>query len=110
VNEPGYELAHLLEVVDSDAELARLVAAQFLAQGNRLPERLAAALAAQQPVAAARVAHEIKGMAAMLGAQRLAAAALVIERTADAAPSLAALNDEWACVVRCLSAYMSDPA
>jgi HPt (histidine-containing phosphotransfer) domain-containing protein len=105
-DKPDYEIDHLLAVVEQDDELARLVAAQFLALGDSLPERLHAALAACEATAAARVAHEIKGMAAMLGAERLAAAASAVESGAVTAPPLAALQEEWRRVGRRLTDYV----
>ncbi len=108
-HEPDDLIAHLLEMVGHDDALARRVAECFLALGNSLPQRLAAALAADQAAAAAQVAHEIKGMAAMLGAQRLAAAAAALEEPARRSqpPPLAALREEWQRVGRCLHNYLA---
>jgi HPt (histidine-containing phosphotransfer) domain-containing protein len=107
---PGsdYRIDHLLAAVEHDDALARLVASQFLALGDSLPERLAVAWTARDGVAASRLAHEIKGMASMLGAQRLASAAGAVEHAVPAAASpLAALHDEWQRVGRCLNAYLN---
>ena len=109
-DDPSYEIDHLLQAVEHDDDLARLVATQFLSLGDSLPERLAAALDARQPAAGARVAHEIKGMAAMLGAQRLAAIAHAIEFGAASAPPLAALHEEWRRVGRRLTDYVGTTA
>jgi HPt (histidine-containing phosphotransfer) domain-containing protein len=106
ITDPDYTTDHLLAAVEHDDVLARMVAGQFLALGENLPERLAVALAARDTSAASRLAHEIKGMAAMLGAQRLASAAHAIEREVLPASPPTVLLEEWRRVSRRLTDYI----
>jgi HPt (histidine-containing phosphotransfer) domain-containing protein len=104
--EPDFAITHLLEAVAFDHELARQVAECFIALDNSLPRRLDDALAAHENRQAIDVAHEIKGMAAMLGARRLAAAAAAAELSM--LPSAAAtLHVEWRRVGQCLHQYLA---
>jgi len=107
---PPFDSQALLGAVEGDAALARLVAEQFLAEGERLPQRLDAALAAGDAVAAARAAHEIRGMAGTLGAARLAACAGMLEATlgtgSPPAASAPALRAEWGEVTACLARFV----
>lgn len=105
----AYEQADMLAAVEGDVQIARLAAQQFLAQGEALPDRLRAALEAGDAVQVARLAHEIKGMASMLGANALAAQAAALEgaphglQAADAEP----LRREWRAVARVLTGFIA---
>jgi two-component system, sensor histidine kinase and response regulator len=107
----AFEVRHLLNAVEGDATLARLVAKQFLADGHRLPQRLDSALGAGDAVAAARAAHELRGMAATLGAARLAGAAGALEAALRAgaqppADGASALHTEWRQVADSLARFV----
>jgi HPt (histidine-containing phosphotransfer) domain-containing protein len=102
----------LQRAVGGNVELARRVAEAFLRIRPELQARLTGAVRAQDLSAARRAAHELRGMAGMMGAKQLAQTATAIEaRTADpqadwasgdAAVLLRDLNTEWEAVVRVL--------
>jgi HPt (histidine-containing phosphotransfer) domain-containing protein len=108
---PAFEIADLLNAVEGDADVARLVAEQFLAEGERLPQRLDEALTADDTAAAARLAHEIRGMAGSLGASRLARCAGAVEAALRDDPrpgpsGAAALHAEWRAVADGLARFV----
>jgi HPt (histidine-containing phosphotransfer) domain-containing protein len=108
----AYGVDQLLATIGNDNELAAQVASTFLQVRAELRARLRAAAAAEDAVALTNAAHELKGMAAMIGAERLSLAAKTLEQAGrggnraaftDAA-LLAGLDDEWGRVARVLEA------
>jgi CheY-like chemotaxis protein len=75
----SYRFEHLLARVDGNAVVARKVAATFARVRGALRARLDAAATAADAARLQEVAHEIKGMAGALGAQRLQALAAALE-------------------------------
>ena len=110
-----YSAAVLRATIGDDAELAAQVAGAFLQVRPDLNARLRSAVAAADATAVANSAHELKGMAAMIGAERLAQSAKALEHAGRAGDRgvfadsgrLARLEDEWERVARVLQALMS---
>jgi CheY-like chemotaxis protein len=75
----SYRFEHLLARVDGNAVVARKVATTFARVRGALRARLDAAATAADAARLQEVAHEIKGMAGALGAQRLQALAAALE-------------------------------
>jgi len=107
-----YSLDMLTAATGAEGELAVQVASTFLRVGPDLRERLHAAVAGADANGVVAAAHELKGMAAMIGAERLSLAAKALEMAgrngerefySDPAP-LARIEDEWVCVADTLKA------
>lgn len=111
-NTGAYGVDRLKAVVGDDTELMAQVASAFLQVRPGLQVRLRGAAAAADAKAVADAAHELKGMAGMIGAERLALAAKTLEhagRGGDRAvftdPALLAeLDAQWEQVTRALEA------
>jgi HPt (histidine-containing phosphotransfer) domain-containing protein len=110
----AYGVDRLKGVVGDDDQLAAQVAGAFLQVRPELQARLRDAAAAADAAAFAGAAHELKGMAGMIGAERLALAAKTLEQAAKGGnraaftdPALLAeLADEWERVARVLEAIV----
>ena len=104
----------LTATIGDDAELIASVAGAFLQVRDDLRVRLNGAVAAADADAVTHAAHELKGMAGMIGASRLAQAARSLEmagragdRAALADPDrLASLEVEWERVARVLQSLL----
>jgi len=115
VDESGggaYGVDRLRATIGDDDELLAQVASTFLQVRTGLRARLRDAATVADAAALARAAHELKGMAGMIGAERLSLAAKTLElagrggnRAAYTDPALLAeLDDEWERVARALEA------
>jgi HPt (histidine-containing phosphotransfer) domain-containing protein len=105
-----FTAAVLMATIGDDAELAAGVASVFLQVHDDLHARLRRAVGSADADAVTRAAHELKGMAGMIGASRLAQAAKALEAAGRAgdraaladAGRLASLEVEWDRVARAL--------
>jgi HPt (histidine-containing phosphotransfer) domain-containing protein len=110
----AYGVDRLKATVGDDDQLAAQVAGAFLQVGPGLHARLRDAATAADAAAFASAAHELKGMAGMIGAERLALAAKTLEQAAKGGnraaftdPALLAqLDEEWERVTRVLEAIV----
>lgn len=105
----------LKAAVAGNQMLAERVAGAFLTIKPELQSRLSDALTARDLDTAARAVHELRGMAGVMGARRLALAAAAVETgAADAAPEQLAelqanLAVEWEAVAMVLAAPSPAP-
>lgn len=109
-----YSVDMLTAVTGAEGELAVQVASAFLTVCPDLRERLRAAVASGDAARVVAAAHELKGMAAMIGAERLSLAAKALEMAGrngeresytDTA-QLARVEEEWARVAESLQTLM----
>ncbi|HJV28208.1 MAG TPA: Hpt domain-containing protein [Aromatoleum sp.] len=95
-DEPLFDRSALLENLDHDLELLRLMAKTFVDDVPRLLTELRAALRAGDAPEAARASHNIKGSAANFGAARLVEQVVAMEqacRCGELAKASAAAKD-----------------
>lgn len=113
-----YSIDALWAAVAGNARLAQGVADAFLKIRPELESRLARAIEGDDRDTALQAAHELRGMAAMMGANRLAAAAaavvayvgVTLQAPADGAQSLMqALTAEWDLVASALNGVSTHP-
>ena len=107
-----YSLEQLHAAVAGNHRLAAGVADAFLKIRPELQTRLAQAVTRHDLATAHQAAHELRGMASMMGAKRLAAAAAAIEHgsagtggapQAGLSALLSALTHEWDVVATALN-------
>lgn len=109
----NYSADTLHHAVGGNAQLAQRVAEAFLRVRPELEARLTAAVHSRDSAAAKRAAHELRGMAGMMGAAQLAQTATALEAHAlkpgadltsdEVADLLRDLTEEWDGVARNLS-------
>ncbi len=112
--EGEFSATALTATIGDDAELIASVAGAFLHVRDDLRARLKGAVAVADADAVTHAAHELKGMAGMIGASRLAQAAKALEmagRAGDRAAltdteRLARLEVEWDRVARVLQSLL----
>jgi histidine phosphotransfer protein HptB len=80
-DEPLFDRSALLENLDNDLDLLRLMAKTFVDDVPRLLTELRTALRTGDAPAAARASHNLKGSAANFGAARLVAHLVAMEQT-----------------------------
>ncbi len=110
----GFTLDALKERIGNDMDLAAQIAVAFLQVRGDLGARMRSALAEGDAARISDTAHELKGMAATIGAERLALAAKEIEMAARAAdPGVYAdparqrfVEEEWTRVADTLAAVV----
>ena len=92
VAEPVLDLDHLRGFTEDDPQLERELSTLFLATAEMYLQQMQEALAGGRPWTS--VAHALKGASANLGARRLAALALLAERSEPNRAQLEALEHE----------------
>ncbi|MCB5191827.1 response regulator [Methylobacillus arboreus] len=114
----GFNVADALRRVAGNQELYRRLLKQFSQSQQGVPEEIRTALRAQRKPDAIRLAHNLKGVAANLGAQALSDVAAELERVllentnneAVLARLESALNDAIAAVVPVLNLNGAEPS
>ena len=81
---PAFNLDEALQQVDGDRDLLAEIAAIFLSDAPAMMADVAAAVAAGDPAAVSRTAHQLKGSILAFGAAAAAAAALSLEQSGRA--------------------------
>ena len=111
---PGFDTRRLEEIVDGDLDLLRDLLQAFSSDHTGAVDAIEESLAAQRDNEALRLAHNLKGSAANLGARELSNAAHALERLlgAEAAsealrPALFGLRSELATALDAVSAFLT---
>lgn len=107
--QPPFRLDDLRTAVGGDNALAGRVAVAFINVKVELRDRLTKAARGRDATTLASAAHELKGMASMIGARQLAALAAQLDARAragdvgDAESTLSLIEKEWDAVARALA-------
>jgi PAS domain S-box-containing protein len=110
----GFDTDRLEEIVDGDPDLLRDLLQAFSSDHVGAADAIEESLAAQRDSDALRLAHNLKGSAANLGARELSQAAHVLERllSAEASdealrPALSSLRSELATALDAVAAFLT---